>query len=62
MVMINRLSTNRTILFDKSKDLCIWMTAGVISYKLCPFNFDCENCDFDSIMRWQDKEDNEATT
>ncbi len=30
---------------------CVWMTAGVISYKLCPFNYDCEHCDFDKVMR-----------
>jgi len=30
---------------------CVWMTAGVISFKLCPFNYDCEQCDFDRVMR-----------
>ena len=29
------------------------MTAGVVSFKLCPFNYDCEHCDFDSVMRHQ---------
>jgi glycine cleavage system H protein len=32
---------------------CIWMTAGVISFKLCPLNYDCEHCDFDKVMRLQ---------
>jgi glycine cleavage system H protein len=32
---------------------CIWMTAGVISFKLCPLDYDCENCDFDEAMRSQ---------
>jgi len=32
---------------------CIWMTAGVISYKLCPFDYDCERCDLDKAMRSQ---------
>ncbi len=30
---------------------CIWMTSGVIDYKLCDNNFDCENCPFDRIIR-----------
>jgi glycine cleavage system H protein len=30
---------------------CIWMTAGVISFKLCPLDYDCEHCDFDEAMR-----------
>lgn len=32
---------------------CIWMTAGVISFKLCPLDYDCESCDFDEAMRSQ---------
>ncbi len=32
---------------------CVWMTAGVISFKLCPLAFDCEHCDFDKVMRFQ---------
>ncbi len=34
---------------------CIWMTAGVISFKLCPLDYDCEHCDFDEVMRSQVK-------
>ena len=30
---------------------CVWMTSGVIEYKLCDNNFDCENCPFDKVMR-----------
>jgi len=30
---------------------CIWMTAGVISYKLCNFGYECETCPFDQAMR-----------
>ena len=30
---------------------CIWMTSGVIDYKLCDNNFDCENCSFDKVIR-----------
>jgi glycine cleavage system H lipoate-binding protein len=30
---------------------CIWMTAGVVDYKLCDLEFDCENCSFDRAFR-----------
>ncbi len=45
--------TSKKIKADSAdaQNRCIWMTAGVISFKLCPFNFDCEHCDFDKAMR-----------
>lgn len=40
--------------FDSdAQNRCIWMTAGVVSFKLCPLNYDCEHCDFDKAMRSQ---------
>jgi len=30
---------------------CIWMSAGLVAYKLCDRGFDCENCFFDEAMR-----------
>lgn len=30
---------------------CLWMTSGLISYKLCAFNYQCEKCLFDKAMR-----------
>jgi hypothetical protein len=39
------ISTN----YEKLK--CIWMASQVIEYKLCDNKFDCENCQFDKIMR-----------
>jgi len=30
---------------------CIWMTSGVIDYKLCDNNFECEKCPFDKVIR-----------
>ncbi len=30
---------------------CIWMTAGLISYRLCDRDFDCQSCLFDAAMR-----------
>ena len=39
-----------------TQDRCIWMTAGVVSYKLCPFRYECEHCEFDKVMQYQLKE------
>lgn len=30
---------------------CIWMTAGVVQYKLCEYQYDCDNCGFDRAIR-----------
>jgi glycine cleavage system H protein len=27
---------------------CVWMTAGVVAYKICDHDFDCENCPLDA--------------
>ena len=32
---------------------CVWMSAGLISYKLCDRGFDCENCPLDAALRGQ---------
>ncbi len=29
---------------------CIWMASGIIEYKLCDNQFDCENCSFDKVI------------
>ncbi len=34
---------------------CVWMEAGLVNYKLCDKNFDCETCPFDGVMRTQNK-------
>jgi glycine cleavage system H lipoate-binding protein len=33
------------------KKKCIWMEAGVVSYKLCDNNFDCQTCSYDHGMQ-----------
>jgi glycine cleavage system H lipoate-binding protein len=40
---------------------CIWMDAGVVAYKLCDQNYDCEKCSFDFVMRntWKEQADSE---
>ncbi len=30
---------------------CVWMTSGLISYKLCTRNYHCEDCIFDQVIR-----------
>ena len=30
---------------------CIWMTAGLLTYKLCDRSFDCERCPLDAAFR-----------
>ncbi len=30
---------------------CIWVEAGLVSYKLCDRNYECEDCPFDQVMR-----------
>jgi len=51
--MKKRVSKKQNILSADAKNRCIWMMAGVISFKLCPLNYDCEHCDFDEAMRSQ---------
>lgn len=30
---------------------CIWMSAGLVAYKLCDRSYECEGCPFDQAMR-----------
>jgi len=34
---------------------CVWVDAGLVSYKLCDRDFECENCQFDQIMRQESR-------
>jgi glycine cleavage system H protein len=51
--MKKRVSKKRNAESAAAQNRCIWMTAGVISFKLCPLDYDCEHCDFDEAMRSQ---------
>lgn len=31
--------------------VCIWMSAGVLTYKLCPRNYECDSCPLDVALR-----------
>jgi len=39
---------------------CVWMSAGVLSYRLCDRDFDCEHCPLDSALHGG-KSDTRAT-
>ena len=34
-----------------SPEQCVWMQAGVVGYKLCDREFDCDRCPFDAALR-----------
>jgi glycine cleavage system H lipoate-binding protein len=48
---------------NQSNQACWWMLAGVVDYKLCDRNFDCEHCPFDLSLQSgsQPKEENSAS-
>lgn len=33
------------------KQLCIWMSAGLLTYKLCDREFECDHCPLDAALR-----------
>ncbi|MBW2000122.1 MAG: glycine cleavage system protein H [Deltaproteobacteria bacterium] len=41
----------RVVGFQVLEDECIWMKAGVVNFRLCDNDFDCQNCPFDMGMR-----------
>lgn len=36
---------------DPGDPLCVWMSAGILSYQLCERGFDCDNCPLDLALR-----------
>ena len=44
------------------KKKCVWMEAGVVSYKLCDNNFDCSTCVYDQAMEVKAARSREAAT
>jgi glycine cleavage system H protein len=41
-------------LIPEEERKCVWMTTGLISYKLCDKNFQCEICPFDQAIKNED--------
>jgi glycine cleavage system H protein len=38
-------------IIPKSQNKCIWMEVGIVSYKICDRNFECETCPLDEGLR-----------
>jgi glycine cleavage system H lipoate-binding protein len=51
MVTTNRLTKNRRPMIPAGDLPCVWMTAGVISFRLCDRDFDCSRCPLDHALR-----------
>jgi glycine cleavage system H protein len=47
---------SRRIDFERAQ-VCIWMSAGLLTYKLCDHDFDCDSCPLDAAMRGSLPED-----
>ena len=38
-------------IFEIKEDLCVWMKARVVNFKLCDRRYDCLSCPFDRAMQ-----------
>ncbi|MDD8017828.1 MAG: hypothetical protein PHP42_05610 [Bacteroidota bacterium] len=47
------MGTGSYNIIPEGESHCVWMDAGLVNYKLCDKNFECESCEFDKIMRTQ---------
>ncbi len=45
------MRTKECHIIPEEEKQCVWMTTGLISYKLCTRDFRCEECIFDQVMR-----------
>jgi glycine cleavage system H lipoate-binding protein len=43
--------TNKVVGFNVTENECIWMKAGVISFRICDNAYDCNTCPFDKAMQ-----------
>lgn len=48
---------NEKIITNGEPMKCVWMTAGVVGFKLCGLQFDCEHCAFDRAIRGMTAQD-----
>lgn len=59
---VGEMETNRKVGSegaDAGKKECIWMKLGVVSYRMCLSNYDCQSCDFNQTLmdaNWQYQE------
>ncbi|MFZ1731036.1 MAG: hypothetical protein WBQ23_16395 [Bacteroidota bacterium] len=40
-----------SVIIETSSENCVWVNAGVLNYKLCDRDFNCENCPLDAALR-----------
>jgi glycine cleavage system H lipoate-binding protein len=44
-------SSKKRHLIPGEEDRCVWMTAGILTYRLCDHLSDCDDCPLDAAMR-----------
>jgi glycine cleavage system H protein len=49
--MEKRKKTTPSTMIPDGEEPCVWMDAGVLSYKICDRDMDCENCPLDRALR-----------
>ncbi|MCX8117771.1 MAG: glycine cleavage system protein H [Desulfobacterota bacterium] len=53
--MEKKIDSSRNIegysLIGKNELKCVWMTAGLLTYKLCKYNLECDKCPLDRELR-----------
>jgi glycine cleavage system H protein len=42
---------SKSSIVPKSQKKCVWMELGIVSYKICDRNFECETCPLDKGLR-----------
>jgi hypothetical protein len=40
-----------TVAPERPVELCVWMLSGVLNYRLCDRDLDCEHCPLDRALR-----------
>jgi glycine cleavage system H protein len=48
---VKRKNNNAYQIIPQSDRKCVWMEAGIVSYKICDRNFECETCPLDFGLR-----------
>jgi glycine cleavage system H protein len=48
---VKRKNNNTYQIIPQNNSKCVWMEAGIVSYKICDRNFECESCPLDIGLR-----------
>ena len=59
------LSARAASLTHDTLKKCLWVDSGVVSYRLCDLEYNCESCPFDRVLRgdalwWNDRLDSSS--